>query len=309
MTSGQTPSDIVVIVDNASDMFTPLRDDISYRFDEFMNALSGQNYRVGITTGDASGPRDYQAGRLTRILRSAVPGPGQPVMPVRNWLNGSEGNREGDYFVTTIMRPEAICVQVGTHLCPPHASPYQEPLRSLSLFLDNPRGFLRPNSDLHVVIIAGRDEANGSTAADVLSRPQDVVNKFNTLYPNRRLKIHTVARQPDQRCFGSNNYREANTLAEAARLTGGLRANICDTMERESINQISRQVSPSVYYNREFDLSCDPIDMNNDGVADVRVIDVSTGNNVGFNRSGRHITIPGSVSNNQALRASYHCAP
>ncbi len=269
----------------------------------------GTNFRLAVTSGDAVGIREYESGRLTRILRRPVPGAGIALVPARRFLDGSLGQDEPDYFVSTIMRPEAICIQVGTHLCPNPATPYQEPLRALSLFLNNPQGFLRPQSDVHVVIIAGGDEASGSSSPEVVARPQNLVNQFNSLYPNRRLKIHTVVRQPNANCFTSEEFREAPTLTQASVLTGGDQVNICNEFDDESVTAISQKVKPTTFFNREFDLSCDPIDMNNDGNPDVRVIDVRTGTNVGFVRSARHITVPGVVSNQQELRAIYHCRP
>lgn len=271
--------DILMVVDNSESMFNELREEIPYRFDRFVRELDSLDYRIAVTTTDARGILPYEAGGLANLLRQPTPGNGHEVMPLQKVITPSMPNAE-NIFIATIMRPEAICVETGTHMCPITASPYEEPIRSsiLSVERADTQFFFRDEADLHMIMISDTDEAAGTQTYSTgqplpnineYNNPVTLVNKVNQKWPGKKFKVHGVFNRPgDGFCQG--NTKPGHLLSRIVNLTQGTAASICDRydMDRTQISAIANNIKNGA--TSSYTLTCEPKDLNNDGRIDAQ---------------------------------------
>lgn len=282
ISNGGGRSDVIFVINNSESMYTELRESISYRFSRFIEYLGNSDYQIAVTSADATGIREFEAGRFTRILRTATPGPGIALVPAQYMVHPQMGQYTQRNFMATILRPEAICTQVGTHMCPNAASAYQEGIRSTLLALQRPenQGFIRQNSALHVVVISDDDEGgrnltdnNGNILPSTPehNRPETLVNFVNAQYPGKEFKFHAVAR--GQNVNTCNNVSgvsatKAPIYQRATQITGGVMANICNDLNRTEVQAIANSIRNNSG-SQSYQLNCDPRDVNGDGIPDV----------------------------------------
>jgi hypothetical protein len=278
---GSGSADILFVVDNSQSMFSELRDSVSYRFDRFLEYLGTTDYRIGVTSGDATGIREYESGRLTRILRASNPGAGISLVPAVNLISPSMPFAQRN-FSATIQRPEATCVQVGTHLCPNPASAYQEGLYATNLAINRPENapFFRDGTSLHVVVISDSDEASRafilpgeriSPNLPVRNRPETLAAAVAERFPEKAFKFHAVVRPTNaDTCSNSSNIdaRKAPLYQQMVQSTGGQLVNICRDRDRSEIQQLANQIRSTGH---NYSLRCVPTDENGDGQPDVQV--------------------------------------
>lgn len=279
---GSGRADILFVVDNSPSMFSELRESISYRFGRFIEYLGTTDFRIAVTTGDAVGSREYEAGRMTRILRASNPGSGIAISPLSYFISPimSESQRN---FSATIRRPEATCVQVGTHLCPTSASNYQEGIYATTLALQRPENasFFRDEASLHVVVISDTDETSrayvspsGDISANLpeRNRPQTLMAAVANQFPEKTFKFHAVIRPTNaDTCANSSNVdaRKAPIYQQMVQTSGGQIVNICRDLDRSEVQQLANQIRGT---GNRYSLRCVPTDENGDGQPDVQAV-------------------------------------
>jgi|GEM_PF-3021258 len=266
--NGSGMADILFVVNDASSMFTTLREDIPIRFAHFIPKINHLDYHIAVTSAQATGSRDYQSGRVTKILYQPVPFAGLNLVPNQYKIT-PDMKHPGQDFLATIMRPEAICIQVAGP-CPNPAHFYQEAIHSSILALSNPDSvakFIRPEAPLNIVIISEDDEGvgnltdrHGNMKSDTpaYNRPQTLIDLVQTKWPGKQFRVHAVITKPSEMfCNSPNQYnaRAGYLYHDLAQKTGGVVASICDNYDSKSINKIANSIVAAPV---SFDLQCSP---------------------------------------------------
>jgi hypothetical protein len=319
ISSGGGKADVLFVMDNSFSMYSLLRESISTRFDRFISELNHVDFQIAVTTGSATGNREFESGRLTRILRSAVPGPGIALVPSQYLIHPLMSNAQRN-FMATIQRPEAICIQVGTHMCPQSGRAYQESLHSSLKAIDRAenQSFFREDASLHIVIISGKDEGNGNLTdrsgnvyldAPDYNRPETLINRVNEKWQEKEFKVHTVVRGPEStNCNGfyvDNSVQKAFMHSKATELTGGYRANICNSLNRSEISTLARSISGG---QNSYELNCDPKDTTGDGTPDVlATYNPNPSTPIQITTVGRTISFSPNPPVGTSVRLTYEC--
>jgi hypothetical protein len=211
-------------------------------------------------------------------------------------------------LVNTLMRPEAICIQVGTHLCPHSASGLAEPIQVSRLFIQkNPHQFIRPTSQLHIIAIAPVDEAHGSSNPTILRRPSALTSEFSAKFPGNELRFHSFIRRPGARCNSHSEFRSADLLAQLSAGTGGSVLDMCDDFEMASLKALAQSFRSSKTLQKQIRLQCEPIDQDGDGIADLQIRQVSNQQEVAFSRDKTTVELLSHLSPREKLSIRYFC--
>jgi hypothetical protein len=233
--------DILFISDNSSSMEVE-QEKLGRRFSSFIRSLFGVQWQIGITTTDLSMGIHSTNGNLLRLT-----GANNGTWTPPRILVPSMSNQER-IFADTVQRPETAGCAGGSD-CP---STNEEPLGAmLQLFAKRNRaensGFIRNNADMAVVIISDEDEmSQGGRRA---TKPVDVINEFNRLWPtNKKLAVYGIVVPPgDEACLTEQRRTgpEAfygRSVAELAQLTGGAVGSICETDYSNMLGEIGESV-------------------------------------------------------------------
>jgi hypothetical protein len=255
-------------VNDFSSMFTTLRTDIPIRFAHFVPKMDGVDYHIAVTSAQATGSKDYQSGRVTKILYQPVPFAGLSLVPAQYKIT-PDMKHPGQDFLATILRPEAICVQVAGP-CPNPASFYQEAIHSSILTLSNSDSvakFIRPQAPLNIVIISENDEGAGNltdnhgkikASTPAYNRPQTLIDLVQAKWPGKPFRTHAVITKPEEMfCNNADQYnaRAGFLYNELAQKTGGTVASICDNYNSKSIDKIANSLAVAPV---SFVLQCAP---------------------------------------------------
>jgi hypothetical protein len=239
--------DILFVDDNSASMETE-QNALGSKFSSFSEELQGIDWQIGITTTDCSagtygicGSLLQLSGLTQRILT--------PVTP--NFLQ---------VFKNTIERPETPnCSFLGT--CP---AGFEEPLRASMTAMDkrmtDNNTFFRTDSDLAIVILSDEDEGSNSPAS-LASRPQDLVNKFNSIWPSgKAFKVYGIVIKPgDSACLAQQLGQAGgfgfygNYISQAVGLTSGITESVCApdySVTLKTIGESVRTLTNSVTLSR-----------------------------------------------------------
>jgi hypothetical protein len=235
--------DILFIDDNSASM-DPNQASLGTKFSGFATELLNINWQIGITTTDCSAGPYGICGSLLDLTgtSSKILTPSTPSYQT--------------VFNNSIQRPEtAGCLNTGT--CPAGASePLLAATTAMNKFNSTNSGFFRSNADLAIVILSDADErqTGGATYA---SRPQDLINAFNTNWPSgKKLKVYSIIVKPgDATCLAtmraqSNGFSFYGDLVDqTVNLTSGLSSSICApdySVTLKSIGESVRTLTNSV---------------------------------------------------------------
>jgi hypothetical protein len=213
--------DIMVIDDNSASMEVE-QAKMGQKFASFVAELSTLDWQVGITTTDCS---TGQWG----ICGSLLPMAGTP-----SYILTPTVANFATVFNNTIQRPETVdCVARGA--CP---SGNEQGLLAAMTAMDkrttDNAGFFRDGAALAIVVLTDEDEQ--STAPATATKPQAVVDKFNTTFGNtKKLKAYAITiLQGDAACLKMQQDQQGGIGAPGsypiglANLTGGKSESICE---------------------------------------------------------------------------------
>lgn len=227
--------DILFVIDNSDSMYNE-QQEIARRFNTFINDLGGMDWQIAITTTDAReknypgwGGRLDKFGNTNQIVL-------KPNTPNRTSL-----------FQSTIQRDESLdCIEVGGEwLCP---TTHEEPLRASILAMQQRNthnaGFFRDDADLSIVYISDEDEySNGGPQA---TRPEEVMQTFSGIWPNKKLSSFGIIIQPgDSSCYSRNRWWGASyghIISDLVSKTGGVTGSICDSNYTNNVLKISEVI-------------------------------------------------------------------
>jgi hypothetical protein len=264
--AAQNEVDILFVVDNSGSMQQE-QVGIGNKIGGFLNKLSGLSWQIAITTtddrattpitGDTNRPwsdgqfRPFDANNGTQyILRSSQVTATDAQSKLSNAIQmglGGSGNERG---INSTFRAVERAAQPGAN-----------------------RDFFRPNAKLAVVLISDEDECStGASECPAASAnksvPQNLIDQIKTTLGNSKsLSFNSIVYIPgDATCTTGAN--EANVYKQISDLTGGVVASVCANDYTTPLNVIGNRVAELV---NSATLSCPPVDINNDGKADVQV--------------------------------------
>ncbi len=259
-------TDVLFVVDNSGSM-SDEQAEMASKFPSFLETLKNVDYRLAVTTTDIStslnGPTPnngygaFQDGKLISFQNG------------QSFLDRSVPVSQAQtLFQNTVRRQETLTCEANDYekpFCP--SGDERGTLAAIMAFDRNQDQFIRPMGHMALVILS--DENVGSTGTFVDSResPNQFLNYFRGLYPNKSIKAHSVIIQPNtdigrschsQQASGPGPIGQYGTVyAELSALTSGVIGNICAANYTSQLQAIGEAVSQT----REV-LPCSPIGGN-----------------------------------------------
>ncbi len=230
--------DVLWVVDNTASMARE-QASLAEAFAGFVEALDAEevSYQLGVVTTDVSGD---QAGVLQGVPWIITPQHDDPVQAF------------------------STAVQVGLDGAGPEAGlaaawlALTEPLVS-----EDNRGFLRPGSLLHVVVVSDSDDSSGQALAPWLGDGESAVDFFLEFLDERAASsgvapiVSAVAGEVPNGCFGlAGRALPADDYHAVVSATGGVFASIC-TGDMEPV--LEGLGSASLVYTVAFELQAEPL--------------------------------------------------
>lgn len=280
--------DILFIVDNSPSMRRE-QEKLGERLQAFLKNIRHTDWQIAFTTSDVSNGKYGLKGSLLDLYNY----PGVKVLD-------SKFPDAEEVFYNTVKRSESIkCI----FRCP---SSNEQPLKASILaieksFTEN-SNFFRKDADLAIVILSDEDEmSNGSRKA---TKPQDVVNAFNSTFePPKKLSVYGIVIQPndlncyqDQKVDQSVSAHEGTVITELTKLTGGFTGSICENDYSVALEQISEQTR---FYVESFKLKRSPI-------KESITVTLSPSQNVDWSIENDYLTFKSPPKDGTEVKVSYN---
>jgi hypothetical protein len=259
--SSNSKADVLVVVDNSGSM-SEEQANMASRFGTFLDILNGLDWQVGIVTTDVSADEVRKDGRFLEISGNA----GQFILSSAMPLADAKTQ-----FGATIQRPSS------------EGSGYEQGIRATyraverafdaaSVTASAPnRSFFRSGAALSVLVVTDADETSpagtliSNTPAGLVSLIQ---NKFGS---SKQFSFHSIIVKPgDRACARAfNNEGPGNAYASLSSLTGGVIGSVCAADYSSQLTAMGRAVVDAV---RSVTLTCQPLDTDANGVANISVV-------------------------------------
>ncbi|MDZ4678575.1 MAG: hypothetical protein SGI74_13845 [Oligoflexia bacterium] len=230
--------DILFITDDSGSMQED-QANLAERFPNFIAELDGIDWRIAITTTDASS--------------SGLNGSLSPLYDHRHRETGSfvlsPGPNAQTYFENTIQRRETgdgneRGVMVAGRAIQKNNDPD---------FV----GFFRPQAALAVVILTDEDENSNQNGRNpnnpfdpnldrwsIEDEPDELINTLNNVLPGKSFSFNAITVLPgDKQCFkqqGTGTY--GHVYVEIADKTGGIKGSICDSNLTATVSSIGKNI-------------------------------------------------------------------
>ena len=268
------PVDIIFIVDNSHSMAREQRQ-MSEKFQSFIDDLSGVDWKIGITTTDNS--EEGLQGSLTFFKDSSLTYITQDT-PFSEHL-----------FRETIERDE-----IGTNV----EEPLAVAIAAMKKREGANSGFFRDDADLALVILSDEDER--SQGHSWATSPDDVLNTFSTIWPNKELKVFGIIIEPnDRQCLRTQGWSQTahygTFVAELADQTDGFTGSICESDYSDTLSSIGSNVSLNF---NSHTLAEEPID----GTLEIKMV---PDHNIAWKVSGKVVTFAANLPVDTYLEFSY----
>jgi hypothetical protein len=292
ITADQQVKDILFAVDVSGSM-SDEQAQMGSQFPNLLNTLSKVDYRVAITTTDVRDRIDleFNLNEPTNINGLGAFQDGNLVAfgNGRSFLDGSESIEiEQGFFDETITWEQTLFCEDANYqelFCP---SGDERGILAAAMTLEkNPSDFIRPVGHMAVVILSDEDEgSNGFLTDPEQEEPQNFLDNFRALYPNKSISVHSIIIRPpefDPSDLVSTNWRNDNgqmvtsdetpcfaqqfrpghprgryghVYAQLTQLTGGILGDICAS--EGNYSQQLQRIGESVSQVREV-LPCRPL--------------------------------------------------
>lgn len=248
--SQNSDTDILFVIDNSSSMRRE-QQQMSRRFNHFINQLKGVNWHIGITTTDTSMRELWTDGGLSPFEN-------------RDWfLTPSLGKKEAQkLFSKNVYRRE-------------NASDYERGIKAVQRSIERSlkgssktsralRKFFRPEAALAVVIVSDEDESGDDkySEGDRLIKLVDDTWGANKKFQFNSIVVHT------SECLNGEGHTYGEKYQRLSRKTGGIIGDVCSDNYTQILKDIGQGVSNLT---KVYNLSCDPQDSDLDGNPDIEV--------------------------------------
>lgn len=295
--------DVLIVMDNSGSMRFEqgsMRD----RFSNFLSRLQGLDWQVGITTTDARASNTPVAGRdghlltyqrLNKSLLSSNDNPQTASLAFSETIQqtGGSGQEQGVRATYRALENAVIHTMAGSGLN---------------------RGLVRPGAALSVILVSDADETVDSSRPGDLAtftdrnRPEKLREYIQSAFPGKVFKFNSiVVRNDDQACLSfpnSQNEGYGRNYQTLSNLTSGIIGSVC---EADYSNQLTVIGDNTVEMVRTITLDCSPLDLNQDGKADITV--TMMGNNsplTNYTVTGRVITFSANLAVG-SYKVAYKC--
>lgn len=265
-------ADILIINDNSGSMSTE-QNKMSERFPDFINSLSGVDFRIAVTTTDVSSfVSDTKNNFPNSVNQNGQLQDGRFI----TFGNGAQVLTPGlsnivQLFEEVIERPETVaCENSGfdSSSCP---SPDERAIFAANLAVERGQSdFFRPGAHLAMIILSDEDERSrsgeitgfGLSAKD---QPQSLIdNVKNRFGVDKSFAVHSIIVKPgDTSCLQQQNGQsgvsgfEGKIYKELSDLTNGRVGSICASNYGQELGAIGGAVVDAV---NSLSLECAPKD-------------------------------------------------
>lgn len=273
--SAQNKTDILIVEDDSGSMsFEQLS--MASRFSSFIGEIKNLDWQLGITTTDVSADKTGKDGRLLSFRDSKGQYNYGSVLTSK-----MDGALVDELFKNTIQRSQT---EVGS----PNEQGIFATYRFLERYFDlsdnniSNRQLLRDAATLAVIFVTDADESPTSGTATERNKGENLKNYIRTqLGSSKRFSFHSIiVKQNDNTCLtdkstfalNGKNYTNGNeafgtAYAGLSKDTGGLIGSVCESDYGTQLKEIGKLVADSV---KTANLSCTPLDLDKDGIPDVK---------------------------------------
>lgn len=218
--ASDTPVDIMVVVDESPSMSAE-RKKLGEKIGSFISSLNGVDWRIAITTADASS--DGEKGSFINLE-----GTSSKILTQKT-------TNYKEVFLNTIQRKASS------------VSSTEEPLAATVLAIAKAKtenaGFFRDGASLSVIYITDEDERSRGTSSKA-TKPSAVLGAVAATWPKKSFKAYGIVVEPgDFSCLRkASNHQEATFVSTLAAATGGLTGSLCDDDYSSTLSTIGKNV-------------------------------------------------------------------
>lgn len=273
--------DILVVVDNSTSMYEE-QQKLGVRLESFTDALENIDWQIGVTTTDIQSIAHGKKGELLKFHNSD-----------QSVLKSSSKNYK-EKFLKTVVRQETLDCRPD---CP---SSNEQPLLATLLNIEKSktitRELYRPNSDLVVVILTDEDEL--STGPDYATKPQEVINEFYKMWPNKNMSVFGVIVEPgDYDCLKKQEIdgQFATHIAELSHRTSGKTVSICENDYAKGMKDIGERAR----------LLINALDLNHSPKLDTLKVEVDGETYSNWMLIGKKLLIKDELADGTSITVSY----
>ncbi len=244
--------DILVVIDNSVSM----KDEQSNMADRISNLL------------DRVQGLDWQLGIVTTDMKDAKLGDGRMLQfPNGEYLLSSKLSlaTAKSHFGKTIQRKEN-----GHHEEQGIKATYRAIQRAMSPKETNDKfnkAFFRKKAALAVIVVTDENETGTKPENTASGLAKLVTTSFGA---DKIFKFHSIIVKPgDKACDAIQDHSQGTAYAAVTQLTGGVLGDICAKDYGNQLTVIGQDVANT---QNTFQLTCVPLDVDNNGVQDIKVV-------------------------------------
>lgn len=288
-------ADILIVIDNSGSMRTE-QANMAIRFGSFIDKLVGLNWQLGIITTDLTTPgyydedeceladcKTYTDGLLVPLKKSNY-----------SFFGGSILNSTMD--INNVKSIFGYTIQQGAM-----GSSFEQGIGATTRAIERAtmstvkvenaqnQMFFRSNSVLSVIVVSDADETPMGVAASK-NNPDKLIELIQTKWPGKPFLFHSiVVKSGDASCLSiDGNESYGLTYESLSRKTGGVIGSVCESNYGNQLSAVGQAVVDQI---RSISLECMPLDLNNDGLPDIKIINSSGSNFNDFTIQGLTLTL------------------
>lgn len=244
--------DILVVIDNSGSMADEQKN-MADRINNLLDRVNGLDWRIAIVTTDMK-DKKIGDGRLLQF-------PNKEYF-ITSKLSLAEAKKQ---FGQTIQRKET-----GDYEEQGIKATYRAIERAISQKETNDKfnkSFFRKEAALAVIVVSDENETGSATANTAKGLAALVTSHFGL---GKMFKFHSIVVRPgDKTCLkASSVHAEGKAYAALTTLTGGVLGDICAKDYGNQLTVIGQDMANT---QNTFQLSCAPMDIDNDGKVDIKV--------------------------------------
>ena len=266
--NSESKVDVLFVVDNSKSMHEEQKG-IASRITSLFSKINGINWRLGIITTDPY-ERVPGTGRYNPLADGAL----LRFPNGKYHLKVSDGEKARKLFAATIYRPEE-----GNGHERGIRNTYRAIERSLNPANDvNQRlhDFFRSDASLVVIVISDENETlldgNRRPLPDQQKSEGANLDRFiQSSWPEKDFQFNSiiVLPAPNNENCGDQDTKVGKAYAQLSQDTGGMVESICASDYGQALDNIGLGI---VNLKKSYQLNCDPMDINQDGQLDFKVL-------------------------------------
>lgn len=271
-----TKLDVLVVIDNSGSMANEHKN-MASRFGTFLDQLNGIDWQVGIVTTDVRAGSSTSNGKVTEHVKrdgklvefvsAPAVGEGEPTMSGQFVISSSmSATTARNWFANTIQMAtngsgdeQGVAASIRT---------IQRSTASDSISQRNAALF-RSDAALAILVVTDADETNPK-GTETQNKPETLINLVKTMWSAKPFSFHSIiVPVGDSVCKGKDgNESYGYNYVSISNLTGGILGTVCATDYGTQLSAIGKSTQELV---STIALECAPLDLNNDGKADIQI--------------------------------------